>query len=110
MQVKTGTKPTGGTKATGPIYLWRTDDSILKWDDRNLWYAYVNLKDWPNGNDIPEVFFVPSKVVVRCISDCIRDKEQPWFWLYKDNAKNYNGAEKYRGAIGLRHMLKAMNT
>lgn len=110
LQVKTGTKPTGGTKATGPIYLWRTDERVLKWNDRNLWYAFVNLTDWPDGKGIPEVFFVPSKVVVRCINDCISDKEQPWFWLYKDNARNYNGAEKYRGAVGLRPLLRAMNT
>jgi hypothetical protein len=106
VQVKTGTNPTKNNKAEGPIYLWRTNASVLKWHDSNLWYAYVNLKDWPNGENLPEVFFVPSKVVVKCL----RDEEQPWFWMYKNDAKKYNDSKKYRGNSGLRSLRDALDS
>lgn len=110
VQVKTGIKPTRNTKAEGPIYLWRTSESVLKWRDRNLWYAYVNLKDWPNRENLPEIYFVPSKVVVKCINGCLRDKEDTWFWMYKNNAKKYNDAKKYRGYAGFRSLRESLHS
>jgi len=105
VQVKTGTNPTRKTKAEGQIYLWRTSAGVLKWNDSNLWYAYVNLNNWPKGEHPPELFFVPSRVVIKCL----KSEEEPWFWMYENNAKAYNDAGKYRGDSGLRALRHALN-
>ena len=67
MQVKTGTQATKKDRELGQIYLWQTSYSAMKRDDKHLWYAYVWLKGWPKEDNLPEVFFVPSKIVVDCL-------------------------------------------
>lgn len=91
LQVKTGTQSTKTDREEGKIYLWWTSPTVIEREDRNLWYAYVWLKGWPHKEQPPEVFFVPSKVVVKCLKQCIRDKEQPFFWMRTDDAKEYEG-------------------
>jgi hypothetical protein len=91
LQVKTGTQSTRNTREVGKIYLWRTSKSVIERNDKNLWYAYVWLKDWPHGEDLPEVFFVPSKVVVKCLKQCVQDKESEFFWMLAKDAKKFEG-------------------
>lgn len=103
VQVKTGTQATKKTKEEGHIYLWATSYAAIERDDRYLWYAYVYLNGWPNGEKLPEVFFVPSRIVVRCMKECRANKETwPYFWM---RAKE---AEKYRGRAGLKGLLNAL--
>lgn len=64
MQVKTGTQATRNVKGYGKIYLWSTSYSVIERDDPFLWYAFVWLNKWPEEGKIPEIFFVPSNVVV----------------------------------------------
>lgn len=92
VQVKTGTRSTKNDKDDGPIYLWDTSYAVINRDDKHLWYAYVSLNGWPNKENLPEVFFVPSKVVVTCMKDCRENNEKrPFFWMRADDAKNYQG-------------------
>jgi hypothetical protein len=70
LQVKTGTQATKRDKSAGPIYLWSTNYSAIERTDRDLWYAYVWLKGWPEADSLPEVFFVPSKAVVEWLKEC----------------------------------------
>ena len=58
VQVKTGTQATRKTKEEGDIYLWATSYASIERDDKYLWYAYVYLNGWPNGQKLPEVIFV----------------------------------------------------
>jgi hypothetical protein len=102
LQVKTGTQSTRTDREEGKIYLWRTSATAIKRQDWNLWYAFVWLKDWPDAERLPEIFFVPSKVVVRCLKQCIRDKEQPFFWM------RAHDAEEYWGQAGLKRLLKML--
>jgi hypothetical protein len=102
LQVKTGTQSTKTTRESGKIYLWWTSPTVIKRDDPNLWYAYVWLKEWPQGEQTPEVFFVPSKVVVKCLKQCVRDKEWPCFWVRSEDA------EVFRGKSGLKQLLKSL--
>jgi hypothetical protein len=102
LQVKTGTQSTKTDRELGKIYLWWTSPTVIQRDDPSLWYAYVWLKDWPRGEQLPEVFFVPSKVVVRCLKQCVRDKEWPCFWMRAEDA------DEFRGEVGLRQLLKSL--
>jgi hypothetical protein len=103
LQVKTGTQATRNTKADGRIYLWATSTSVIERDDKNLWYAYVWLNDWPSEPNLPEVFFVPSCVVVKCMKDC-REKGDTWpyYWMRADDA------DQFRGFEGLKPLLAAL--
>ena len=92
IQVKTGTQSTRNTKWGGPIYLWSTSYAAIDRNDEHLWYAYVWLNGWPDGHGFPEVFFVPSAVVVKCMEECKAGNESwPYFWLKVDEAQQYKG-------------------
>jgi len=98
-QVKTGTQSTRKTREDGEIYLWSTSYAAIDRDDEYLWYAYVWLNDWPNKENHPEIFFVPSKTVVDCMKECRENNETwPYFWMTKEKA------QEYKGLLGL-HML-----
>lgn len=108
MQVKTGTDSYRKDKSIGSfIYLWSTSCKVIDRHDDNLWFAYVWLKGWPKEPNPPEVFFVPSSVVVKCMQDQLNDnggKPISWsyFWLQAVEA------EQYRGQAGLATLLAAL--
>lgn len=103
VQVKTGTQATRKTKDEGDIYLWSTSYSAIDRDDKFLWYAYVWLNDWPSKEKLPEIFFVPSKVVVDCMKECKDNNESwPYFWM------RVGEASKYKGDSGLQLLLNAL--
>jgi hypothetical protein len=105
VQVKTGTQATRRTKDEGDIYLWSTSYSAIERNDKYLWYAYVYLKGWPSGEDLPEVFFVPSCIVVRCMRECKKNKETwPYFWM------RVIDANRYKGRAGLKALLHALQS
>jgi len=92
MQVKTGTQATRKTKEDGKIYLWSTSYKAIERDDPYLWYAYVWLNNWPDGDKLPEVFFVPSNVVVEVMKECKENNESwPYFWMTEKDALKYKG-------------------
>jgi hypothetical protein len=103
IQVKTGTQSTRKNKVEGDIYLWPTSYAAIERNDVYLWYAYVWLNDWPNGNNLPEIFFVPSSVVVKVMKECKEDNDsRPYFWMKK------NDAEKYKGDSGFQLLNNAL--
>lgn len=105
VQVKTGTQATKKDKTEGEIYLWATSYAAIERNDKYLWYAYVYLNGWPNSEKLPEIFFVPSKVVVKCMTECRENEETwPYFWMRVDDAKHY------KGNTGVRLLLNALNS
>ena len=104
VQVKTGTRATRKDKEVGVIYLWATSYKVIDVDDKHLWYAYVWKKEWPEKENLPEVFFVPSRVVASCMEKCRANNETyPFFWL------RYDDAQQYKGQSGLELFLKALD-
>jgi phenolic acid decarboxylase len=72
--------------------LWSTSYAAIDRDDEYLWYAHVWLNDWPNKENHPEIFFVPSKTVVDCMKECRENNETwPYFWMTKEKAQEYKG-------------------
>jgi len=103
VQVKTGTQATRKTKDEGEIYLWATSYAAIERDDKYLWYAYVYLNGWPTGEKPPEVFFVPSRIVVRCMKECRANNETwPYYWM------RVKDANKYKGRTGLKALINAL--
>jgi hypothetical protein len=102
VQVKTGRQATKNDKKEGPIYLWQTSESAIERDDKHLWYAFVWLNGWPEGTNLPEVFFVPSKLVAKCVKQCQEDKEWLCFWMRVGDAR------QYQGQAGLQPLLDAL--
>jgi hypothetical protein len=103
VQVKTGgTASKKKDTKEGWIFLWWSDFSAIENDDKNLWYAYVYLNDWPRGDTQPEVFFVPSDVVVRTLKKCKADDEMAFFWMKEGEAL------QYKGKNGLQAILNAL--
>ena len=105
LQVKTGTQATRNTKADGKIYLWSTSYKVIEQNNTHLWYAYVWLNGWPKSENSPEVFFVRSSVVIKCMKKCRANKESwPYFWMRADDA------QQYRGSSGLKLLLDELNS
>lgn len=105
IQVKTGRHSTKTDKVEGKIYLWDTAYKVIDRDDKHLWYAYVWLNDWPEKENLPELFFVPSTFVVNCMKGCLeRNEKRPFFWLRCDDAV------QYKGQTGLKSLLAELET
>jgi hypothetical protein len=103
VQVKTGTQSTRKTRNEGDMYLWPTSYSAIEHDDRYLWYAFVWLNNWPKDQNLPEIFFIPSNVVVNVMKACRAENDSwPCFWITKDEA------EKYRGYSGFQLLNSAL--
>ena len=105
VQVKTArSEAMKNDRDVGRIYLWRTNaTAAIERNERNLWYAYVWLNGWPAGETFPEVFFVPSKVVVNCMKGVLADKDTwEYFWM------RVSEAQKYKGHSGLNSPLGAL--
>jgi hypothetical protein len=103
VQVKTGTQSTRKNKIEGHIYLWSTSYTAIELNDDYLWYAYVWLNGWPDSENLPEVFFVPSNLVVKVMKECKENNESwPYFWMKKDDA------EKYKGSTGFKLLQNAL--
>jgi hypothetical protein len=104
VQVKTGTRHTNVARVRNPEYsywVWRAGKKCADITDANHWYAFVFLGEWPKRGDPPKVFFVPSKYVVKTLSD--KDETGgEWFWMYKTDA------EECCGVAGFRKMKKAV--
>jgi hypothetical protein len=104
IQVKTGTKSTKNDKEFGPIYLWSTEKKAIDDHDHYFWYAYVWLNGWPIDQNLPKVFFVPSKMVSDCIREEHRQNGDGWlyFWMRESDAGQYSGMQ------GLTTMLRVL--
>jgi len=91
IQVKTGKSAFGEYKKEA-WYWWDTDVSVIERHDENLWFAYVWLNGWPQEKNLPEVFFVPSSIVVECMK-AERDKKvkRSFFSMRSTDLQQYKG-------------------
>jgi hypothetical protein len=102
LQVKTGKKAHTKTKKE-EYYCWHTSYSVIERDGKNLWYVYVWLNGWPDREKLPDVFFVPSNVVVERMKARRSEKKTgQFFWMYAADL------EKYRGDSGLQSIRVAL--
>lgn len=96
IQVKTGGPHSHITQKKKPennAWCWRTSKAKRPASDSH-WYAFVFVGDWPSDGSIPEVFFVPSKVVAQKAQD--PGISEGWFWISEAEAEPYRGARGYR--------------
>jgi hypothetical protein len=105
IQVKTGrsnyTNKRKRRKPEESEWVWRAGKKCADISDPTHWYAFVYLADWPKRGDPPKVFFVPSKLVKKTLSD-YEITQGEWFWMYQDEA------EVYCGNLGFKKMMKAI--
>ena len=109
VQVKTGAHPTTHVvyahKPKDNYWTWHTGPKALDLSDETYWYAFVFTDGWPKSGRVPEVFFVPSKVVAKRIrKEQRKERTRLYFWM--DDAK----AEEYRGIAGYGKLLTALAT
>ena len=105
VQVKTGGIHSHIIRKRKPennAWCWRTGARAKNLSGESHWFAFVYVGDWPSGGDMPEVFFVPSKVVAKKA----RDPEivEGWFWISEAEA------EQYRGAEGCKRLTSSLRT
>ena len=102
VQVKTG-KQSHGSDKIGEYYVWDTSYKVIGRSDQSLWFVYVWLNGWPEKPNLPELFFVPSNVVINHMkTQEAAKKKRPFFWMYVKDA------EDYRGVKGLTLLREAM--
>ena len=104
IQVKTGKDAQSTSKKEGVTYYsWDTSYSVVNGCDPSLWFAYVWLNGWPGDEKLPEVFFVPSKIIADFMkANHTAASKRPFFWM------NSTEALHYKGDKGLEEMRKAM--
>lgn len=103
LQIKTGgiySHVTSKRKPGNNAWVWRIGSKAADNSDDSHWYAFVFVGDWPQGDAIPEILFVPSKVVARVVNDpAIQDG---WFWMPEAEA------EQYRGRRGCEKLVRVL--
>jgi len=68
------------------------------------WLSVANINVWPEEDDLPELFFIPSDVVAQAMQRCKAEKRtRPFFWITLEKA------EQYKGRSGLQSILTALN-
>ncbi|MDP2899112.1 MAG: restriction endonuclease [bacterium] len=77
-------------------YEWPIPWGCDQIDNENYWYAFVDLRSWPDGEDFPEVFFVPSSTVA---SQVRYEKENKWSRSFFEIREGE--VQKYREERGL---------
>lgn len=105
LQVKTGTSShmVYKRKPENNYWLWDTGFKAMNLSNEFHWYAFVFLNEWPSSGRSPDVFFVPSKIVAKCIRQQYDDKQKrPFFWMLEAVA------EQYRGLSGFRRLKKVL--
>ena len=106
IQVKTSAHPHVVYKrlAQKNYWTWDTPFKAKDFADRSHWYVFVALNGWPASGNMPDIFFVPSKVVARNITlQFERGDTRPMFEM-PDAV-----AEQYRGQTGCQHLLALLD-
>ena len=103
LQVKAGGVHSHITRKRKPennAWAWRTGSKAAENASEFHWYAFVYVGDWPKGGGLPEVLFVPSRIVAQKA----RDPEivEGWFWISQAEA------EQYAGLKGFEKLAKAL--
>lgn len=106
VQVKTGRESKRYSRYCGEeIYVWFTSWAAIERDDKNLWYAFIWLNDWPKSENLPEVFIIPSKTVVSCMKTLRKEEAtRPHYWMPISEAQNF------KGRVGLNLLLDALDS
>ena len=97
LQVKTGgssSRETYKRKPENNCWIWRAGTRAISAASESHWYAFVYAGDWPASDNLPEIFFVPSSVVVKRLSEQ-RESQRDWFWMYDADAQEYRGVKGY---------------
>jgi hypothetical protein len=93
------------TRLTEKTYwTWHTPFDAKDLADKSYWYAFVATNGWPSSGCIPDLFFVPSKVVASNIMlQFERGDTRPMFEMLDAVA------EQYRGQTGCQHLLALLD-
>lgn len=69
------------------------------------WYAFVDIKNWPEDDKTPEVFLVPS-AKVKSVFETENKPNAKWFFfiLY------LREADQYKGQTGRNSLLKELQS
>jgi hypothetical protein len=106
VQVKTGTNPFNPVKSKPEesYFAWHTGAKAIERTSPSLWYAYGALNGWPQSEQMPEVFFVPSAEVARVVySEQQAGHKRFFFWISVEDARLCAGI---RGAQRLMDWLQ----
>ena len=103
VQVKTGTESKRSPKWNDKkeIRLWQNSVSVIDDQAKDFWFAFVWLREWPDKEELPEVFFIPSSEVAK---QMIPEREElakdpnyrPYFWMQIADLEDYKGEAGYQ--------------
>jgi hypothetical protein len=93
LQVKSARKPFNKSRKDGDYLAWEVSSREITVSDKH-WYALVDLKNWPEDDKIPEVFFISSNKIKHGIEkDNKTDAKRFFFCLSLSEADQYKGKE-----------------
>lgn len=102
LQVKTAKKSFNPSKKYGDYLAWAMPSKAVTVSDTH-WYAFVDIKNWPEDDKTPEVFLVPS-AKVKSVFETENKPNAKWFFfiLY------LREADQYKGQTGRNSLLKEL--
>jgi hypothetical protein len=94
LQVKSARKPFNKSIKYGDYLAWPASSKEITVSDKH-WYALVDLKNWPEDDKIPEVFFMPSEK----FKSGIEKGKWSFFCLSLSEANQYKGQEGHNNLL-----------
>jgi len=117
LQIKTATQPANKNKRYGEYLTWAVSPKSRSKHCEGHWYVFVDLKEWPNGKDQPELYFVPSCDVAESLKTEWNKADAamvffPLFQEIKAEAEAYAPGRKiaadYKGTTGFRNLKEQL--
>jgi len=97
LQVKTSSSALRGRNPTNTFWEWPVGWGAADLEADRLWYAFVDLRSWPDEKDYPEVYLVPSGEVAAQIQYERKHKwSRSFFRLGTPEGKEYSNRDLYR--------------
>jgi len=99
LQVKTAKSPLNRSKKYTDYLAWAVSSKEITVSDTH-WYAFVDIKNWPEDDKTPEVFLVPSsKVKDAIVKENKPDAKRLFFCLYLSESDKYKGQEGHNSFL-----------
>jgi hypothetical protein len=101
LQVKTGAGDSNHMvykrKPENNYWMWPTSFKAIEVSNESHWFAFVHTAGWPASKCLPDVFFVPSRVVgERMQKEQKKERKFPVFWIMEGDAEQYRGLAGFR--------------
>jgi hypothetical protein len=98
LQIKTSLSPINKSIKYGDYWSWDVSKNAKENKNEFHWYVFVNIYNWPNSGESPDIYFVPSKLVTDIVKEWNEENASRLFFriMEKEERGLYIGTEGFK--------------